>query len=150
MAKAFDFSSADAADAVQTTWLRLVEHLPRLHSPHHVGAWLAATTRNECLRLLRRSMREMAGDLDCERQTDEEPSPEAVVLAAERQDHLLEAFAQLPQRCQALLRVLAGQPPRSYAEVAAALGLPIGSIGPTRARCLDRLRAFLASYESDP
>jgi RNA polymerase sigma factor (sigma-70 family) len=143
VAKTFDLDSADSADVVQTTWLRLVEHLPRLHSPHHVGAWLAATTRNECLRLLRRARREVPNDLDRDQHTATEPSPEEVVLDAERRTHVLDMFARLPERCQAVLRVLASSPPPSYADAAAALGVPIGSIGPTRARCLERLRGLL-------
>jgi RNA polymerase sigma factor (sigma-70 family) len=128
VARAHGLSRADAADVCQTAWLRLVEHLHRLRDPERVGTWLASTARHEAL--------EGAGALA--------ESPEASALASERNDLLWRAFAELPQRCQRLLRVLMADPAPSYQQVAVALEMPIGSIGPTRGRCLDRLRQLSA------
>jgi RNA polymerase sigma factor (sigma-70 family) len=150
VARAHGLSRADAADVSQTAWLRLVEHLHRLRDPERVGTWLAATARHEALRTLRRARRQLpvgddaALDAELERSGPPVDSPEARTLAAERSDLLWRAFAALPARCQTLLRVLMTDPPPSYQQVAAAMDMPIGSIGPTRGRCLDRLRQLAA------
>ena len=142
VARGFRLGDADASDVSQTTWLRLVEHLDRLRDPDRVGAWLATTARNESLRILRRSGRQIpASDSnDLEVEDIRTPEPGARLLDAERDAVLWSAFEQLPDRCRTLLRVLMADPPPSYDEVSAALDMPIGSIGPTRGRCLDRLR----------
>jgi RNA polymerase sigma factor (sigma-70 family) len=140
VARGFALSAADAADVSQTTWLRLVEHLDKLREPEHLGGWLATTARHECLRVLRRNGREIVGfdaDLDFEAG---EPTPEAVVLDTERDRLLWRSLGEISQRCQVLLRALATAPPPSYQDISAALGMPVGSIGPTRARCLDSLK----------
>lgn len=140
VARGFALSATDAADVSQTTWLRLVEHLDKLREPEHLGGWLATTARHECLRILRRSGREVVGvDADIEIETGE-PTPEAVVLENERDRILWLSLGEISQRCQVLLRALATVPPPSYQDISAALGMPVGSIGPTRARCLDRLK----------
>jgi RNA polymerase sigma factor (sigma-70 family) len=150
VARAHGLSRADAADVSQTAWLRLVEHLHRLRDPERVGTWLAATARHEALRTLRRARRQLpVGDdaeLDAELGRSGPPveGPEARTLAAERSDLLWRAFAALPPRCQTLLRVLMADPPPSYQQVAVAMDMPIGSIGPTRGRCLNRLRQLAA------
>lgn len=153
VARAHALSPADSADVAQTTWLRLVEHLDRLRDPERVGGWLAATARHECLRVLRRAVREWPAELACHDCVEDgrravEPSPEAAVLASERRALLLEAYAELSERCRRLLRVLSSAPPLSYADAAAALGVPVGSVGPTRARCLDQLRWRLAKRDA--
>ncbi|HEX8133748.1 MAG TPA: sigma-70 family RNA polymerase sigma factor [Actinomycetes bacterium] len=146
VARAHGLSRADAADVSQTAWLRLVEHLHRLRDPERVGTWLASTTRHEALRTLRRAGRQLpVGDeAELEGSSPVVDPPEARMLAAERSDLLWRAFAALPARCQALLRVLMADPPPSYQQVAVAMDMPIGSIGPTRGRCLDRLRQLAA------
>jgi RNA polymerase sigma factor (sigma-70 family) len=146
VARAHGLSAADAADVSQTAWLRLVEHLHRLRDPERVGTWLASTTRHEALRTLRRGRRQLpVGDeAELEGSAPLVDSPEARTLAAERSDLLWRAFAALPARCQALLRVLMADPPPSYQQVAVALDMPIGSIGPTRGRCVERLRQLAA------
>ena len=75
------------------------------------------------------------------------PAPDEELLRAERRQALREGFAQLPPRCQALLALLTADPPMSYREVAERLGVPVGSIGPTQARCLRRLRECPAIAE---
>ncbi|HEX7104541.1 MAG TPA: sigma-70 family RNA polymerase sigma factor [Acidothermaceae bacterium] len=140
VARGFALSMADAADVSQTTWLRLVEHLDELREPEHVGGWLATTARRECLRILRRNGREVVGlDAGIEIEAGE-PTPEAVVLDTERDRILWLSLGEISQRCQVLLRALATVPPPSYQDISAALGMPVGSIGPTRARCLDHLK----------
>jgi RNA polymerase sigma factor (sigma-70 family) len=146
VARAHGLSQADAADVSQTAWLRLVEHLHRLRDPERVGTWLASTARHEALRTLRRARRQVPVGDDAELEGSGPPaeSPEGRTLAAERSDILWRAFAGLPPRCQTLLRVLMADPSPSYQQVAAAMGIPIGSIGPTRGRCLERLRELAA------
>ena len=140
VARGFALSTADAADVSQTTWLRLVEHLDKLREPEHLGGWLATTARHECLRILRRNGREVVGvDADLEIEAGE-PTPEAVVLDTERDRILWLSLGEISQRCQVLLRALATVPPPSYQDISVALGMPVGSIGPTRARCLDHLK----------
>jgi RNA polymerase sigma factor (sigma-70 family) len=146
VARAHGLSQADAADVSQTAWLRLVEHLHRLRDPERVGTWLASTARHEALRTLRRARRQVpvGDDAELEGSGPAAEGPEARTLAAERSDILWRAFAGLPPRCQTLLRVLMADPSPSYQQVAAAMDMPIGSIGPTRGRCLERLRELAA------
>lgn len=134
-------SSADAADVSQTAWLRLAEHLGRIREPEHVGAWLATTARNESMRTLRRTNRQRPLDPASPSFVREDgQSVDSDLLEAERDAALWRAFSQLSSFCQLLLRTLMVDPTPSYAEVSAELGMPIGSIGPKRNRCLDRLR----------
>jgi RNA polymerase sigma factor (sigma-70 family) len=139
-ARAHRLSHADAADVNQTTWLRLVESLDRIHDPERLGAWLATTARRECLRHIRLRDRELQIDDDS---FFEAPSAEPVeerIMIRDRDAALRRAFARIGERCQALLRMLSAPEPPSYEEIGAALGMPIGAIGPTRARCLEKLR----------
>ncbi|TWD79127.1 RNA polymerase sigma factor (sigma-70 family) [Kribbella amoyensis] len=137
----YRLSAADAEDVGQSVWLRLVEHLPDLREPAALPGWVATTSRRECLRVLRMSKRNEPVD-----QTDGQdvPDPGAPVdedlLLAERRHAVRSAFAQLSLRCRQLLLLLLEDPPRPYQEIGAALRMPVGSIGPSRARCLDKLR----------
>ena len=140
VARAHRLSTVDASDVVQTTWLRLVEHLGRLQDPDRVGAWLATTARRECLRALRHSARQVPTEELPETVTDAHVV--SALLVQERDQALWQAFGSLSERCQTLLRILVADPPPSYEEIGVALDMPIGSIGPTRARCLERLRTL--------
>jgi RNA polymerase sigma factor (sigma-70 family) len=140
VARSHRLSQVDASDVVQTTWLRLIEHLDRLQDPERVGAWLATTARRESLRTLRQSARQVPTEELPDAGTDAQL--DAALLTAERDRALWQAFGGLSERCQALLRVLVADPPPSYEAVSAALDMPIGSIGPTRQRCLERLRGL--------
>jgi RNA polymerase sigma factor (sigma-70 family) len=143
--RAHRLGTADAADVVQTTWLRLVEHLPQIRNPEGIGSWLATTARRECLGLLRSGARCQPSE-EMELLVDagaEHAELDSALLTAERDAELWAAFNRLPTRDQALLRLLAVDSPPSYQEISAALGMPIGSIGPTRARSLERLRREL-------
>jgi RNA polymerase sigma factor (sigma-70 family) len=156
IARAHGLSRSDAADVSQTTWLKLVEYVGRLRDPNRVGAWLAATARHECIRSLRRTARHMpAGhgiDLeDLPVPVVESSSEEDAILTSERDAVLWRSLQALPERCRLLIRILLAEPRPSYEDVAEALEMPIGSIGPTRARCLERLRqdAELAGVTMD-
>jgi RNA polymerase sigma factor (sigma-70 family) len=144
--RAHRLSAADGADVVQTTWLRLIEHLPQIRNREGIGSWLATTARRECLRLLRSGGRCQPSD-EIELLVDaraDHAEIDSGLLTAERDAELWAAFSRLPARDQALLRLLAVDSPPSYQEISAALGMPIGSIGPTRARSLERLRRELS------
>lgn len=150
VARGMRLSGPDAADAVQTTWLRLVESLDRLREPEHLGRWLVTTVRRECLATLRRGARVGSGvDTWEDMPTNADPLDEAL-LREERDAALWKAFSALTARCQSLLRVLMADPPPSYDEVSLALDMPAGSIGPTRQRCLRSLREIMSSASRSP
>lgn len=139
----YRLSNSDAEDACQTVWLRLVDQLDRLRDPDALPGWLVTTTRRECLRVLDTTRRTDALGLllDAENVPDRQAAAvEQELLAAERRAALREAFTDLPLHCQRLLALLIQDPPVSYAEISARLGISIGSIGPIRSRCLARLR----------
>jgi RNA polymerase sigma factor (sigma-70 family) len=142
----FKLAESDAADVVQTTWLRLLEHIDRIRYPDRVGAWLAATARNECLRSMAVRKRVVLGHDETELDyvaAVEAPGIDERLLADERDQVVRDALSALPNRWQRLLEMLMADPPVSYTEISDQLGLPIGSIGPTRGRCLARLRVLL-------
>lgn len=140
----YRLSPQDAADVCQRVWTVLVEQLPSLREPAALPGWLVTTTRRECLRLLRAERQHVTLAAPIEAGLDPAASEEAAVdrelLAAEREAALLAAFAQLKERCRRLLALLVQDPPVSYAEISARLQMKVGSIGPTRARCLEDLR----------
>lgn len=145
-------NDGDAADVSQTTWLRLVENVNRLDDTSRVGAWLATTARRECLRVIRLSGRQVlvADDAEFERgDGHEDLLVEALLLRKEEAAAVQHAFTRLPVRCQRLLRLLMVESPPSYEELSGALDMPVGSIGPTRGRCLDKLRALMAETPGD-
>ncbi|MFZ0386501.1 MAG: sigma-70 family RNA polymerase sigma factor [Solirubrobacteraceae bacterium] len=147
--RAHRLSAAEAADAAQSTWLRLVENLDRIEDPERLGAWLATTARRECLRIIRMGKRELPSDEEWMFETESGDAIEARLLARERDQALWRAFDQIEERCQSLLRLVCAPEQPSYDEVAAALGIPVGAIGPTRARCLDKLRRQLDAHGAD-
>jgi RNA polymerase sigma factor (sigma-70 family) len=136
-------SEADGDDVSQTVWLRLVEHLDALREPNALPGWIRTTTRNECLRVI--AARGRVRPVDPQ---DDVGGLDAVagdvadseLLAAERRHALRQALAELPSGRRDLLLLLLTDPPLAYEEISARLGIPIGSIGPTRARALEQLR----------
>jgi RNA polymerase sigma factor (sigma-70 family) len=144
-ARAYRLPTADAADAVQTTWLRLLEHLHRIEDPTRLAAWLTTTIRRECLRLLRRADREQPHSPEFATHLADPAEPlDTNLIRAERDAALWTAFNRLPDRCRCLLRVLlTDTSPGRYEATAALLDMPVGSIGPTRMRCLNNLRRLL-------
>jgi RNA polymerase sigma factor (sigma-70 family) len=146
IARGFRLGSADAADAVQLTWLKLVENLDHINDPDRLAGWLATTVRRECLQIIRRNARTRpVADTGLPDVADTAPPVDDRLLRRERDAELWQTFAQLSERCQQLLRVLTAVPAPAYTEVAAALDMPIGSIGPTRQRCLSRLRELVVA-----
>jgi len=139
----YRLSNHDREDVGQNVWLLLVEQLGKLREPAALPGWLATTTARECLRVVtasRKSQR-LGTQLDEAAQIrDDTVVIDEEMLMAERNAVLRAAFAELPPRCQRLLGMLLSDPPHSYAEISTTLDIPVGSIGPQRARCLERLR----------
>ena len=134
---------ADAEDVGQSVWLQLVLQLGSLRDPAVLPGWLVTVTRRECLRVLRAAQGPLAAGhvLDAEFLADEQAgTAEQELLLAERHAALRAAFLDLPPDCQRLIALLIADPPVPYAEISTRLGIPVGSIGPTRGRCLDKLR----------
>lgn len=153
IARSFRVNEADAGDAVQTTWLRLVEHLNGIVDPERLPGWLATTVRRECLRILRRGTRERLVEPITDTpdvHADDTPSALARLLVEERDSDLWRAFATIPPASQRLLRMLMADPRPSYAAIAEILTMPIGSIGPCRRRALDQLRRATDGYGFQP
>jgi RNA polymerase sigma factor (sigma-70 family) len=148
--------AADAEDVGQVVWMRLVDQLDKVREPAALPGWLATTTRRECARVLRLNQGAQAARcaLDAGLLPDEHgATTEQELLAAERHAALREALADLPASGQRLLAMLTADPPVPYAEISARLGIAVGSIGPTRARCLARLRrhpAVAALTDAEP
>jgi RNA polymerase sigma factor (sigma-70 family) len=141
----------DARDVTQTTWLRLLENIERLKDPSRVGAWLATTARRECIRVVAQKRRSVstADETVLDGPDIFVESVDDALIAAEESETVRRALLRLPEQCQRLLRLLTQDPPLSYEEVSAALGLPIGSIGPTRGRSLAKLRILIEQEVSE-
>jgi RNA polymerase sigma factor (sigma-70 family) len=140
----YRLNRSDIDDVFQNTWLLLVEHIRKLREPAALPGWLATTTQRECLHHLQASHKkhEQAGG-EADQQAiggQGDTLVEEEILIAERNAALRAAFGQLPEPCRQLLGMLMSDPPLSYAEIGAALHMKVGSIGPSRARCLERLR----------
>jgi len=139
-------SAADVNELQQTTWLRLVENIHRIRQPERVGGWLATAARRESLQILRRANRYVT---DADQFLAKQPSeaganPEAGPLAEERAKAVRAAWEHLNPRCQQMLSLLVADEAMAYRDLSALLSMPIGSIGPTRARCLEHLRHLVA------
>jgi RNA polymerase sigma factor (sigma-70 family) len=139
----YQLSRPDTDDVGQGVWLMLVENIGNLRQPAALPGWLATTARNECLRVLRTASRYDPDGLpadDLMPPDSDERAVEDDLIEAELNAALRAAFAELGEACHTLLSMLIQDPSPSYAEVSSALGMPVGSIGPTRARCLASLR----------
>lgn len=142
----FGLDEGTAEDVFQTVWLRLAEHLGRIRQPEALASWLATTARREAIKVSQSRARQMPMDIEWE-QVDLSAQPEDAFLDKEEKSEILKAYSQLSRSCRELLGLLVASPDLSYDEVARVLDLPRGSLGPTRARCLDRLRSLLALAE---
>ena len=154
VARSHRLGQEDAADVVQNTWLRLVDHLDDIREPEALAGWLATTARYESLSKLRRRGREVPvrnEDLGVNLVDAEAVALDAALLDDERDIELWTCFSQLSERCQQLLRVLMAVDRPNYRAVGESLDMPVGSIGPTRMRCLDTLRSLVgdAGYSFD-
>jgi RNA polymerase sigma factor (sigma-70 family) len=146
VARSCRLNEADVAEVHQVVWLRLLEHIDRIEQPERIGAWLATTAKRESLRVVRAKSR-LTFDHESLLQRPDTVSKPVDTGPIDEEDSraVREAFALLPAHCQRLLSLLAGDEPMSYKEISAALSMPIGSIGPTRGRCLEHLRRIMAS-----
>lgn len=144
VARSCRLNDADVAEVHQVVWLRMVENIGRIEQPERIGAWLATTAKRESLRVVRARGR-MTFDHDgLLQRADAAAKPvDAGPIEEERARAVREAFALLPSHCQRLLSLMAGDEPMSYKEISKTLSMPIGSIGPTRGRCLEHLRRIL-------
>jgi len=152
--RGFRLGHTQAADAAQITWLRLVEHLPDIRDPERLPGWLRTTARRVCLAIIRESGRERLTECfddlgtTVDRYRDAEyDGLEAAILRKERQAMVRQALAGLTERHRTLLALLVASPRMSYAEIGARLDMPVGSIGPTRARILAHLREALETAD---
>ena len=151
----YRLSRSDAEDVSQVVWLRLVEHLSALREPAALPGWIATTTQRECLRLLRAVRQDEPLDQFVGNRgvaDDQTVAVEDEVLIHEQYAAARAAIAELPAQCQMLLSMLLQDPPMPYGEISQALDIPVGSIGPNRGRCLNRLRrtpAFAVLLDSE-
>jgi RNA polymerase sigma factor (sigma-70 family) len=145
VARSAGLSQGDAEDVLQTVWMRLITHLDGIHDAGALTGWLVTTTKREAWRVRAAGRKQLPTDQDMFADLpDKGPGSEEQVLVEDQRRELWAAIGMLSRRCQELLRILAFAPRPDYATVAAALGMRVGSIGPTRGRCLAKLRALLA------
>jgi RNA polymerase sigma factor (sigma-70 family) len=138
--RSYRLSRWDADDVIQATWLQFLQHGRTLREPAAVSGWLATTARRQAMRVLQRHVYEQLTDDPAGGEAADHAEPDRELLAAERRALLRGALAELPARQGHLMQVLVERPELSYEEVGQLLAMPVGSIGPTRARSLDRLR----------
>jgi len=141
----FRLTPHQAEDVAQTVWLNLLENLEKLRDPHALPGWIATTARHECIRVTNLNRRTVPVDPQGGRLDGADESDlDAQMLLVERERALRDGLAELPVHQREVLLMLSVDPPLSYAEIAEKLGVPIGSIGPTRGRGLARLRETAA------
>src|SRR6266550_309912 len=144
MADLLSAARADGEDVLQTVWMRLITHLDGIHDAGALTSWLVTTTKREAWRVRAAGRKQVPVDQDVFTDIrDKGLGSEEQVILDDQRKALWVAIGQLPRRCQELLRIIAFAPRADYAAVAHALGMPVGSIGPTRGRCLAKLRALL-------
>ena len=139
--RGFRFDEDTSCDVFQTVWLKLAEHLDRIREPAKLASWLGQTARNECVGVVRQRSRTVVSEEVIDLTATDDSSVSDGLERDEERFAVAMAFHRLPERCQKLLRLLVVDPPTSYEEISRQLGVPIGSIGPTRARCLESLRS---------
>jgi RNA polymerase sigma factor (sigma-70 family) len=145
VARATGLSVSDAEDVLQTVWMRLLDHLDDIHTSASLTAWLVTTTRRQAWRVSAAARKQLPADNELfSMLPDQGPGSEEQVIIDDQRRILWRAIGRLSARCQELLRIIAFVPRPDYSSVAVELGMPAGSIGPTRGRCLAKLRALLA------
>ncbi|MCO6010997.1 sigma-70 family RNA polymerase sigma factor [Actinoallomurus purpureus] len=145
VARSFSLTQADCEDVCQHTWTQLVGRLATLHSPDRLSAWLVTTARRESLRLTKHARRSMLVPflIEVDPPSDQVATPEELAIADARRSALLRGFRELPSRQQALMELLSREPRPSYQQIGEMLGMPVGTIGPTRQRILRRLAEYV-------
>jgi RNA polymerase sigma factor (sigma-70 family) len=149
IAYGFRLTREQAADAAQTTWMRLVGDFDKIRDLEKLGGWLSTVMRRECIRVVNRQRCEVLTDDWTGKRFGHNPSADVAVLLVERNTVLWSAVERLPSRERAVVLALGADPPASYAEISAELSMPIGAIGPTRRRALRRLRGLLVAAGID-
>ncbi len=139
--RGFRFDPDEARDVAQVVWLRLVEQLGNLREPNALAGWLSTTTRNECIQRQRKQAR-LPIDHGTVEVASRNEGPDEVAVGNSERAHMRACFGRLDERCQRLLGLLISDVPGGYTAIAELLNMPMGSIGPTRARCLESLRSL--------
>lgn len=140
VARSYRLSPQDVDDAVQATWVQLYEHIDRVRDTSAVAAWLATTVRRQSLHILQRRVREHLTDEPERIEAATGCAPDATLLEGERRLVLTRALSTLPERQRKLMTLIASETTPDYKQIGAKLGMPVGSIGPTRARSMARLQ----------
>lgn len=143
VARSFRLDDAAASDVAQTVWLRLIENIDKIQDPERLPGWLVTTCRREALRVIKRGERAIPSDFEYDIE-DPSPSLESMMIEDEESREVVAAFRELDEDCQQLLRLMTVVPALSYEEIAEATGRPVGSLGPTRGRCVERLKAAIS------
>ena len=147
VARSFRLDDSTARDVSQTVWLKLIENIDRINDPERLPGWLATTTRREALRVAKARDRAIATDFEYD-VPDDAPSLDEMLIDEEENRLVVRAFSTLDEMCRQLLRLMTIEPPLSYEEISEVTGRPIGSLGPTRARCLEKLKGAIARITS--
>jgi RNA polymerase sigma factor (sigma-70 family) len=143
VARGFRLDEATAHDVSQTVWLRLIENVDQIRDPERLPGWLVTTCRREALRVLKRSERSVPSDFEFDIE-DDAPSLEELLVEDEETREVMSAFRELDDDCQLLLRLLTVEPALTYEEIAEATNRPVGSLGPTRGRCVEKLKSAIS------
>lgn len=144
--RGYRLDSAAASDVCQTVWLRLVENLDRIRDPERLPSWLCSTARNEALRISRAQKRTIPSEFEFDMIDDSLAELDSRLIRDEQVAALIAGFEELADDCRQLLRLLVADPPLDYDEISELIGRPKGSIGPTRARCLEKLRRIMERH----
>lgn len=142
-ARSFRLDDATAKDVSQTVWLKLIENVDRIKDPERLPGWLATTCRREALRVVKRGERIIATEFEYDVE-DDAPSFEELLIGDEQNRMVVKAFHTLDDVCRELLRLMTIEPALSYEEISEVTGRPIGSLGPTRSRCLAKLKSAIS------
>jgi RNA polymerase sigma factor (sigma-70 family) len=142
VARSFRLDEATAKDVSQTVWLRLIENIDRIKDPERLPGWLATTSRREALKVATTRNRQVPTEFEYD-VADPSPTLDEMLIDDEDNRLVVTAYATLDEMCRELLRLMTIEPALSYEEISKVSGRPIGSLGPTRARCLDKLKAAM-------
>jgi RNA polymerase sigma factor (sigma-70 family) len=144
VARSFRLDDAASKDVAQTVWLKLIENCDRINEPEKLPGWLSTTCRREALRVTKLRERSIPTEFEFDL-ADPAPDLESLLIEDEDVREVVDSFGRLSEECQQLLRLLATEPPLSYEEISEVTGRPVGSLGPTRSRCIDKLRMGVES-----
>ena len=150
VARGFRLDDATAKDVSQTVWLRLIENIDSIREPEKLPGWLATTCRREALRVARASDRDIPTEFEYDVEDTTNPGLDEMLIEDEEHRFVVRAFKTLDETCQQLLRLMTVEPALSYEDMSEVTGRPIGSLGPTRARCLEKLKAAISRIRVGP